>query len=146
MLIVALIGCVVVAIAIVLFSRDRQRRQAQATGQRREQMARRELDLYAGGLDLFYADFGRYPSAREGLSSLVRQPSTLAAWRGPYVETDHSVDPWGNDYVYMDINEGRDYMLYTYGPEGEAGGRPFLQAHTRPSSDAASPSPEPTRP
>lgn len=145
-LIAALAACVVLAVAAVLFLRARKHQQAQAAGQRREQMARRELDLYARGLDLFYSDFGRYPTAREGLSSLVRQPSTLAAWRGPYVESDHSVDPWGNDYVYLDINEGKDYMLYTYGPEGEAGGRPFLQAHTRPAAGASSPSPEPRRP
>jgi hypothetical protein len=57
-------------------------------------MARRELDLYAKALDNFHADFARYPNATEGLAALVRQPSTLAGWRGPYIEKDYSVDPW----------------------------------------------------
>ncbi len=65
--------------------------------------------------------------AIEGLSVLVRQPSTLAGWRGPYIEKDYSVDPWGNDYVYQVLNEGAGYILSTYGPDGEAAARAFLQ-------------------
>ncbi len=110
----------------------RKREQARRTTQRRELAARRELDLYARALDLFYGDFGRYPSPREGLSSLLRRPPTLdgesyANWRGPYIEGDYAVDPWGNEYVYRVMREGAAYQLFSYGPEGEAVGKAFLQ-------------------
>jgi len=128
--IAATIGCVVLAVAGFAVWRAHERKQAQAQSQRRESMARRELDLYAKALEIFHADFGRYPSATEGLAALVRQPSTLAGWRGPYIEGDYSVDPWGADYVYHVFNDGKGYILSTYGPEGESSGRAFLQVHS----------------
>jgi len=139
-LIAAMISCVVLAAVGFGAWRARERKQAQAQTQRRESMARRELDLYAKALEIFHADFGRYPTAKEGLAALVRQPSTLAGWRGPYIEGDYSVDPWGTEYVYQVFNEGASYILSTYGPEGEAAGRAFLQIH----SGASGPSLAPT--
>src|SRR5215813_4696761 len=128
--IAAMIGCVVLAVAGFAVWRAHERKQAQAQSQRRESMARRELDLYAKALEIFHADFGRYPTTTEGLAALVRQPSTLAGWRGPYIEGDYSVDPWGADYVYHVFNDGKGYILSTYGPEGESSGRAFLQVHS----------------
>ena len=125
--IAAMAGCAILAIVAFTVWRAHERERAQAQAQRREAMARRELDLYAKALEIFHADFGRYPTAKEGLGALVRQPSTLAGWRGPYIEGDYSVDPWGNEYVYQVLNDGAGYILSTYGPEGEATGRVFLQ-------------------
>ncbi|MBO0724012.1 MAG: type II secretion system protein GspG [Blastocatellia bacterium] len=130
--IAAMISVVIVAAAGIVVWSVHQRKQAQAQSQRRETMARRELDLYAKALEIFYADFGRYPTVAEGLAALVRQPSTLAGWRGPYIEGDYSVDPWGTEYVYQDVNGETGYILYTYGPEGEAHGRAFLQVNSGP--------------
>jgi len=128
--IAAMIGCVVLAVAGFALWRAHEHKQAQAQSQRRESMARRELDLYAKALEIFHADFGRYPTTTEGLAALVRQPSTLAGWRGPYIEGDYSVDPWGADYVYHVFNDGKGYILSTNGPEGESSGRAFLQVHS----------------
>ena len=139
-LIAAMISCVLLAVVGFGAWRAHELKQAQARSQRRESMARRELDLYAKALEIFYADFGRYPTATEGLAVLVRQPSTLAGWRGPYIEGDYSVDPWGSEYVYQVFNGGTGYILSTYGPEGDAAGRAFLQVH----SGASGPSPAPT--
>ena len=129
-LIAAVISCVVLAVVGFAAWRVHERKQAQAQSQRRESMARRELDLYAKALENFYADFGRYPKATEGLAALVRQPSTLAGWRGPYIDGDYSVDPWGSEYVYQVFNGEASFILSTYGPEGEAAGRVFLQVHS----------------
>jgi general secretion pathway protein G len=135
--IAAMISCVVLAAAGFAIWRAHERKQAQAQSERRESMAQRELDLYAKALEIFYADYGRYPTATEGLAALVRQPSTLAGWRGPYIEGDYSVDPWGVEYVYQVVNGGAGYILSTYGPEGEANGRAFLQVHSgTPAPDA----------
>ena len=128
--IAATISCVILPAVGFAIWRAHESKQAQAQSQRREAMARRELDLYAKALEIFHADFGRYPSAAEGLAALARQPSTLAGWRGPYIEGDYSVDPWGAEYVYQVFNDGAGYILSTYGPEGEAPGRVFLQVHS----------------
>src|SRR5215475_2150011 len=135
----AMISLVIVAVAGVIVWRVHDRKQAHAQAQRRETMARRELDLYAKGLEIFYADFGRYPTATEGLDALTRQPSTLAGWRGPYIEGDYSVDPWGTEYVYQTVNGGTGYILSTYGPEGESNGRAFLLVHSGTSEPSVTP-------
>ncbi|MCI0718967.1 MAG: type II secretion system protein GspG [Acidobacteria bacterium] len=129
-LIAALIGCAILTITAIALWRANERKLAQAQLQRRESMARRELDLYAKSLEIFYVDIGRYPIAKEGLAALSKRPSTLPGWRGPYIEGDFSVDPWGNDYVYKVFNEGAGYQLFTYGPEGEAARRVFLQVNS----------------
>lgn len=138
--IAAALGCFILAIVGVLSWRANQNKQVQAQLQRREQLARRELDLYAKALDIFHTDVGRYPTKPEGLGALIRRPSTLAVWRGPYIEGDYSVDPWGNEYVYRVFADGAGYELFTYGPEGETAGRAFLrvQAGAGP-SEAAKP-------
>jgi general secretion pathway protein G len=140
-LIVTIVGCVILTVVALAFWRDHQRKLAIAKEQRRELMARRELDLYAKSLELFYADFRRYPTEKEGLAALIRRPSALAGWRGPYIDGDFSVDPWGNEYVYSVWNDGADYRLFTYGPEGEAPERVFLQVQSRTSGPGAAPKP-----
>src|SRR5262245_8979402 len=66
--IAATISFVVLAIVGFAIRRASERKQAQAQSQRREAMARRELNLYAKALEIFHADFGRYPGATEGLA------------------------------------------------------------------------------
>jgi general secretion pathway protein G len=140
-LIAATVSCAILAIAAFTFWRVQERKQAEAQRQRREQLARRELDLYAKSLDIFFADFGRYPTSKEGLAALARRPSTLAGWRGPYIGGDYSVDPWGSEYVYRVFNDGAGYELFTYGPEGEAAGRVFLRVNAGASGPSAEPKP-----
>lgn len=139
-------GCVLIAIASFTWWRVEKRNQALRVTQRRELAARRELDLYARALDLFHADLGRYPNPREGLGALLRRPPTLPAqsfanWKGPYIEGDFSVDPWGSEYVYSVFRDGADYRLYSFGPEGEPGGKIFLQVNSWGSDPKAAPSP-----
>ncbi|MDX2031771.1 MAG: type II secretion system protein GspG [Blastocatellia bacterium] len=128
-------GCLMIAIASFAWWRVEKRNQALRTTQRRELAARRELDLYARALDLYHTDLGRYPDLKEGLGALLRRPPTLPAqsftnWKGPYIDGDFSVDPWGNEYVYRVFREGADYQLYSFGPEGEPGGKIFLQVNS----------------
>ena len=134
----ALISCAILGILAITLWRTNERKHAQAGLQRRESMARRELDLYAKSLDFFYDDVGRYPTAQEGLHALIKRPSTVVGWRGPYIEGDYSVDPWGNDYVYRVFNDGAGYELFTYGPQGE-GGSAFLRVHSKTSAPGAVP-------
>jgi general secretion pathway protein G len=139
--IAAIVSCAILVIVAFTVRRAQERKQAQAESQKREVMARTELNLYSKALENFRDDFGRYPISIEGLAALVRQPSTLAGWRGPYIEKDFSVDPWGNDYVYQVLNEGAGYILSSYGPEGEAAGKAFLQVTSETPRSAATPNP-----
>jgi len=138
-IIATIVSCAILAIVAITVWRVQERKKTQAQSQKRELMAQSELDQYAKALEIFHADFGRYPLPNEGLAALVRPPSTLAGWRGPYIEKDYSVDPWGNDYVYQVFNDGAGYILSTYGPDGEAAGRVFLQVHSGASAPSVTP-------
>jgi general secretion pathway protein G len=72
-------------------------------------------------LDLFMIDAGRYPTQQEGLGALVANPG-IPKWEGPYLKTKGvPVDPWGHPYQYhIPGTEGRDYDLYSLGPDGSA--------------------------
>ena len=133
---------VLLTLVAVVYWQVNQRKQAQVVRQRRELLAQRELDQYAKALDQFNTDVGRYPTEKEGLGVLLRRPPLLTVWRGPYMEGDYSVDPWGNEYVYHSFGDGAGFELYTYGPEGEAAKRAFHRvAVNAPEPPARTPTP-----
>ena len=78
----------------------------------------------ASALDLYELDNGRYPSTSQGLGSLLIKPSGTPEpknWNGPYIKRP-PLDPWGNLYQYnYPGTSGKDYELYSFGPNGVEG-------------------------
>lgn len=82
-------------------------------------------------LNSFRIDFGRYPTAEEGLDVLVKMPSDpnlQSQWFGPYLEGDFPVDPWGNPYHYdlpKSDNRGGQISpkIVSYGADNAVGGK-----------------------
>lgn len=68
-------------------------------------------------LDAYYLDVSEYP---ESLDGLVESDTNRASWNGPYLRGEVPLDPWGNEFVYE--SSGRNFTLYSYGPDGERGG------------------------
>jgi general secretion pathway protein G len=85
--------------------------------------ARIQLQSFAGALDLFYLDAGRFPSTSEGLAALVQRTPGVAAWNGPYLK-GNSVpnDPWNHPYLYRSPGERGPYEIISYGSDGQEGG------------------------
>lgn len=52
-------------------------------------------------LDAYRLDSGRYPTAEEGLTLLVKSPSGGGRWFGPYIDGELPADPWETPYVYV---------------------------------------------
>jgi general secretion pathway protein G len=85
--------------------------------------AKIQLQSFAGALDLFYLDAGRYPSSSEGLAVLVQQTPGVAAWNGPYLKGGSVPnDPWNHAYVYRAPGEHGPYDIVSYGSDGQEGG------------------------
>jgi general secretion pathway protein G len=84
--------------------------------------AETQIKMLKGALETMRLDLGRFPSAEEGLQILVSPPTDGAMrqrWRGPYLDGQLPMDPWGNPYQYDP--RGRDtnpFTLYSYGPDG----------------------------
>ncbi|AFM14315.1 type II secretion system major pseudopilin GspG [Turneriella parva] len=70
-------------------------------------------------LDEFKAKAGRYPNADEGLEALVRQPSGVQNWDGPYLKKV-PVDPYGTPYRYNIT--GSKFSVISLGADGREGG------------------------
>jgi general secretion pathway protein G len=87
------------------------------------QTAETQMAMLKGSLTIFRLDMGRYPTAEEGLSVLVRRPENENSWQGPYLDEGVPVDPWGNRYQYRHIpSEFQDFSLFSYGADGAKSG------------------------
>lgn len=78
----------------------------------RERAAKLQIEAFSSALDIFYIDVGRYPAQAEGLGALVRKPSSIQVWNGPYLRSESvPLDPWGNEYKYA--SDGRTFNITT---------------------------------
>jgi general secretion pathway protein G len=85
--------------------------------------ARIQLQSFAGALDLFYLDAGRFPSTSEGLAALVQRTPGVAVWNGPYLRGNGLPnDPWNHPYLYRSPGEHGPYDIVSYGSDGQEGG------------------------
>lgn len=114
MLVVAILG-VLVSVALP--------RLTGRTQEARIQAARLQIENLGMALDAFEYDCGRYPSSSEGLEALQSSSGGWPNWKGPYLKKRMPLDPWRNPYVYVSPSlQGRDYDLFSYGPDGKEGG------------------------
>ncbi len=88
-----------------------------------EVAVRAQLDAFDKALQGYRIDTGRYPSAAQGLKALVVKPAEETRWRGPYLQGDVPLDPWGTAYQYRSPGvTGRDFDLLSLGRDRTAGG------------------------
>ncbi len=85
--------------------------------------ARAQLDAFDKALQAYRMDVGKFPSEAEGLRLLVNKPTEEPRWRGPYLQGNIPLDPWGTPYVYRSPGPGgRDFELVSFGPDRRPGG------------------------
>jgi len=89
--------------------------------------AQTQIELFSVALDNYRLDNGRYPTTEQGLQALRQKPVNEPVpynWRGPYLQKEIPMDPWGQPYVYRspgDVNS-TTYDLFTLGRDGQPGG------------------------
>lgn len=74
-----------------------------------------DLLMLASAVQQFHADCHRYPTAEEGLSSLLANPG-IPEWHGPYLKTLQP-DPWQNWYLYQLLDQKA--LVRSNGPDGK---------------------------
>jgi len=85
--------------------------------------AQLQIAEFSSGLDLFFLEVGRFPTAEEGLLALVVEPPGAANWNGPYLKkNDIPQDPWGQEYRYLYPVEHGDFDLFSLGRDKVDGG------------------------
>ena len=76
-----------------------------------------QLSVIRLGLELFYADTGRFPTVAEGLSILTAPGS-----KGPYISKEVIVDPWGRPFLYAFPGLDGVPVVSSLGADGVPGG------------------------
>lgn len=85
--------------------------------------AETQVKMLRGSLQTYRLDLGSYPSTEQGLAALMKAPSDVAGWQGPYLEDQLPKDPWGHDYVYKSpVNNLQGFALYSLGADSKEGG------------------------
>jgi general secretion pathway protein G len=82
-----------------------------------------QIATFNTALGAYEVDTGSYPREQDGLRALVVQPPDVTGWRGPYLESDVPLDPWGHPYVYAypgKLNPS-GYDIISAGPDGQLG-------------------------
>ena len=108
LVVMAIIGMLAVMVAPNIFNQ-------QAGAQRDAALS--QISSLEAALDTYRLDVGEYPDSLDGLRE---NDSGRASWNGPYLRRAVPEEPWGNDDVF-DSN-GREFTLFSYGPDGERGG------------------------
>jgi general secretion pathway protein G len=85
-------------------------------------IAKAQVESLAKALDQYRLDLGRYPTTDEGLLPLRTNSSNNPKWRGPYLQKDVPLDPWGHPYIYRSPGEHGEFDLLSYGKDGRPGG------------------------
>ncbi len=92
----------------------------------RVQTAQTQIKMLKGALESMRLDIGRFPTAEEGvalLNTLPKDDKIRSRWRGPYLEDDVPLDPWGTPYQYsVPGSKGQPFALYSLGADGKRGG------------------------
>lgn len=91
--------------------------------------AQTQIKMLRGALETYRLDIGRFPSAQEGLSALYSppvDPQTKPRWKGPYLDEQVPLDPWGHPYQYSFPGaEGQPFALYSQGADGQPSGEGY---------------------
>jgi general secretion pathway protein G len=93
------------------------------TEQARHTAAVSQISTFGTALDSYEVDMGSYPQGKNGLTSLLQQPREGTGWRGPYLQKEIPLDPWGHPYIYEcpGKHNTAGYDLSSMGPDGRAG-------------------------
>lgn len=90
------------------------------------QTAQTQAKMLKGALETFRLDVGRYPTTVENLLALGTPPQderARAAWKGPYLDGDVPLDPWGTPYQYsIPGSNNMPFAIYSLGADGKRGG------------------------
>lgn len=85
-----------------------------------------QLKMLRGTLETMRLDLNRFPTTEEGLSLLYHPPADVQLkplWKGPYLDDEVPLDPWGMKYQYsVPGGEGQPFALYSLGADGKRGG------------------------
>lgn len=90
--------------------------------------AKIQIRNFKDTLNDFKRHCNRYPTTDQGLKALQEKPTGGKECKnyrpGGYIESIPA-DPWDNDYMYSSPDDGRSYVIKSWGRDGAEGGEGF---------------------
>lgn len=118
-----LVELLVVLVILVLLASIIGPRVIGYLGSSKSKTAQVQIESLVTSLELYHVDVGRYPTTAEGLESLVKAPTGVKGWNGPYLtKGDVPLDPWNAPYKYESPGKTSAFDVYTLGRDGKEGG------------------------
>jgi general secretion pathway protein G len=111
MVVVVILGILAAVIVPKIMSRPEQARIVKA---------KQDVTAIQSALDLYKLDNGSYPTTDQGLQALVSKPTSDPIprnWKSDGYLQKLPVDPWGQDYQY--VNDNEKLKIFSYGPKGK---------------------------
>ena len=92
-------------------------------GESKSKTAKLQVEELAAALDMYKLDTDTYPSSSQGLESLVKEPSNVTGWNGPYLRKQFvPQDPWKQEYLYRYPGQNGEFDIFSYGADKAPGG------------------------
>jgi general secretion pathway protein G len=84
-----------------------------------------DIQTLMSAVEMYQVHCGDPPSQSDGLTALVRRPSSSEAaahWHGPYLQKGVPKDGWGRDYLYRSLGRhSSDFDIISTGQDGREG-------------------------
>lgn len=90
--------------------------------------AKAQVGMLDEAINLYRVDVGSFPDTLEDLRQPPQGLRNPDKWSGPYLQKELPIDPWQNDYQYA--NEGDDFRVWSFGPDGADGGNDDIDNKT----------------
>ncbi|MBZ5554111.1 MAG: type II secretion system major pseudopilin GspG [Acidobacteriia bacterium] len=121
---ITLLELLVVMVIIALFATLVGTRLWRNVATAKATTAKAQIETFENAIEQFRLDVGRLPTQEEGIQSLRVRPPSLdeSKWKGPYLQKEIPMDPWGNAYAYRMPGQHGDYDILSYGRDGREGG------------------------
>jgi general secretion pathway protein G len=84
--------------------------------------ARGDIRMIETTLNLYRLDNYKYPSTDEGLEALVENPGEASAPAWKQYLRRVPLDPWQNEYQYLNPGRRGEFDVFSYGADGQEGG------------------------
>lgn len=113
MVVVVILGILAAIVVPKIMSRPEQARFVKA---------KQDILAIQSALDLYKLDNGIYPSTDQGIEALIKKPSSEPVprnWKAEGYLQQLPMDPWGQQYQYMNDNE--KLRIFSYGAKGKEG-------------------------
>lgn len=89
-----------------------------------EKIALTQINSFKIPLNKYKLDLGQYPANLEALRHPPTEVRDTTRWKGPYLEEDVPLDPWGNPYQFELVDDGYGNMVFriwSMGADGQDG-------------------------